>query len=127
MKRSLTDIEHLKRRDDISRLFKYGEKVQKGIISVRCIKNKSFNTNVKYNRYVFVPQRNFGSSVKRNLIRRRLREICRTGQNAIYNGFDIAVFVKKESVFLSYSDLRHIVFDLFAKLNLISIDKFEIV
>lgn len=70
------------------------------------------------NRFIFVPQRHFNSSISRNLIRRRLNEVCRINQYLLKQGYDIAIFAKKESLLLSYAVLESEVLSAFSLLGL---------
>lgn len=115
MRRSLIKIEHLKRRDDISRLFKYGKKIYTANITARWVENSQLN-----NRFIFVPQRNFGLSVSRNLIRRRLNEICRVNQHKLLEHFDVALFVKKNILNLTYSQLESCILDIFFQMGIVN-------
>ena len=87
---------HLKKRDDIARLLVTGKKSGSGIVSIKYKKNELDEC-----RFLFIPQRNFGGAVKRNLIRRRLNEICRHNRDRIVKGYDIGIYVKNDVILIA--------------------------
>lgn len=47
-----------------------------------------------------------GNAVKRNRVRRRLREIYRTHEEEMKPGFDLVVVARTRAAFVSYAELR---------------------
>ena len=76
--------QHLSKQDAISALASGGKVLFKYPIKAFCLKTDS----VGYQRYVFtVPKKLFKRVVKRNLLKRRMREAVRLNQEAILGGF----------------------------------------
>ncbi len=87
MKRNLTRRERLKRSSDISRVFA-------GRQSVSCFGAKLLyaENSHEYNRIVCIPVRKYGNAVKRNRVKRHIKELYRQEKPLLKTGFDL-VFV----------------------------------
>lgn len=72
MRRSLTKTELLRKKDDIDRIFKYGDKFS--CLGMRLI---SLKNDLGYDRFIIIPAKHYGRAVDRNLLRRRAKEIFR--------------------------------------------------
>ena len=72
MRRSLTKTELLRKKDDIDRIFKYGDKCS--CLGMRLI---SLKNSLGYDRFIIIPAKHYGRAVDRNLLRRRAKEIFR--------------------------------------------------
>ena len=72
MRRSLTKTEILRKKDDIDRIFKYGDKCS--CLGMRLI---SLKNDLGYDRFIVIPAKHYGRAVDRNLLRRRAKEIFR--------------------------------------------------
>ena len=72
MRRSLTKTEILRKKDDIDRIFKYGDKCS--CLGMRLI---SLKNSLGYDRFIVIPAKHYGRAVDRNLLRRRAKEIFR--------------------------------------------------
>ena len=70
MRRSLTKTEILRKKDDIDRIFKYGDKCS--CLGMRLI---SLKNSLGYDRFIVIPAKHYGRAVDRNLLRRRAKEI----------------------------------------------------
>lgn len=76
--------QHLSQRDAISALASGGKVLFKYPIKAFCLATDG----IGYSRYVFtVPKKLFKRAVKRNLLKRRMREAVRLNQEAILGGF----------------------------------------
>ncbi len=76
--------QHLAQREAISALASHGKVLFKYPIKAFCLKTDS----VGYQRYVFtVPKKLFKRAVKRNLLKRRMREAVRLNQETVLDGF----------------------------------------
>ena len=72
MRRSLTKTEILRKKDDIDRIFKYGDKCS--CLGMRLI---SLDNGLGFDRFIVIPAKHYGRAVDRNLLRRRAKEIFR--------------------------------------------------
>ena len=72
MRRSLTKTELLRKKDDIDRIFKSGERVS--CLGMRLI---SLDNGLGFDRFIVIPAKHYGRAVDRNLLRRRAKEIFR--------------------------------------------------
>ena len=88
MRESLTKKEIIRLRKDIKTLFTKAEKISAEGMSLRYRKN-----GLDYSRILICPVRKFGCSVKRNKIRRQLKEIFRKNKKKIKSGFDFVFIV----------------------------------
>ena len=103
MRRSLTRICMLKKRDDIKRVFSSRKYYSKSILIRYCSNGENES------RFLVVPEKKAHGSVGRNLIRRRISEILRVNQYRIRSGLDIAFFVKRDVSELKHAQLSDLV------------------
>ena len=87
MRESLTKNERLKRKTDISRVFREGSVVRCAGVQLRVAHN-----GLDYNRVAFTCVRRFGNSVQRNRAKRISREIYRKCKGNLTPGHDL-VFI----------------------------------
>jgi ribonuclease P protein component len=85
--------ERLKKRDDITRVFKKGR-------FVTCPGAKLFylENGLSYNRIVFTFARKYGNAVKRNRARRLGREAYRLSKRDAKTGYDLVLLVYPQAV-----------------------------
>ena len=88
MRKSLSKSEIVKRRSEIDRIFKTGKKISSRGMNLIVATN-----TLSYSRIVVIPTRGYGSSVKRNKIRRQIKEIWRTEKERLLPGYDFAFVV----------------------------------
>ncbi len=90
MKKSLTKKQILRLRTDIARVFCSGK-----AHTVRNLKIIVSLNDFTYSRFIIIPVRHYGNSVKRNYIRKQLKELWRINQDRIEKGYDCAIVVSK--------------------------------
>ena len=95
----MSNPEMLKKRDDIRILFKTGKKKFLPLISIKYRPN-----NLDRTRFLIACDKKT-KGVKRNLLRRRVREILRLNFDSIKSGFDVVFFLKYELLDLNFEDL----------------------
>lgn len=102
MSYGLPSTSRLKSRSSITSLF--AKHSTRTVSPLRCMYTKSDSTRVM----VSVPKRLFKRAVKRNLLKRRIREAYRRHRDAILDGvgFDIA-FIYTSGKELSYEEIEH--------------------
>ena len=59
-----------------------------------------------------------GHAVKRNFVRRRIRELYRTNENKFLPGYDIVVVARTRAIFGRYAELERSFLQLMKKLEL---------
>ncbi len=106
MRKSLTKKQIIRSKTDIDSLFKAGKKY-----SSSCFKLLVRENSLPYSRLIVIPVRHFGNSVRRNKIRRQIKEIWRLNQEKILPGLDCAFIVYTDSD-LSYIKKEEILIDL---------------
>ena len=95
----MATIEMLKKRDDIRTLLKDGKKKFLPLLSIKYRANAIDKTRF----LISCDKKTKG--VKRNLLRRRVKEILRLNFSNIEKGFDIAFFLKYELLDLDFKSL----------------------
>ncbi len=108
--------ERLHHKKDFERVFKSGRKIVHPAIFIYCCSN---NTGSGKCRLGLVTSSKIGNAVKRNLVKRRLREIFRLNKNALKPGTDIIFIPKQLSVKADFHKLREIVLSLFNRAGLL--------
>ena len=93
MRESLTKKEIIRLRKDIKTLFAEAEKISAEKISAEGMSLRYRKNGLDYSRILICPVRKFGCSVKRNKIRRQLKEIFRKNKKKIKTGFDFVFIV----------------------------------
>ncbi len=103
----------LKQNHEFRRLYNKGKSAVSPYFAVYCRKNHrpvsrlGITTGVK-----------LGNAVKRNRVRRRIRELYRTNEQNILSGYDIVVVARTRAIFARYSDLEQSFRKLMKKLEL---------
>ena len=106
MRRSLSKIDIIRRKQDIDRIFKQGRRV-----SCKGMRLMILENTLGFDRFIVIPARKYGNSVQRNRIRRQMKEIFRLYPGRILpddektTGRDIALVVYPGKV-SSYSLLE---------------------
>ena len=72
MRRSLTKIEIIRKKQEIDRIFKQGKKYSSSEMRLIAI-----NNTLGFDRIIVIPVKHFGRAVDRNRVRRRAKEIFR--------------------------------------------------
>ncbi len=92
----------IKGRNSFFNLYKYGIKRSNQYMTVAFYRQNSFITEIRVS---FVVSKKYGNAVKRNLCKRRLREITREVANQLIPG-DYLIIMKPNAAKLDYKDLR---------------------
>ena len=108
MKRSLTRNERLKRRKEIRALF-----AKANGVSVAGMKMLFKENGLEQNRILLSPARQFQTAVRRNRIKRQVREIYRLSKHKVVQGYDIAFIIYTGDY--SFSDRQDQISMLFMK------------
>lgn len=103
----------LKQNHEFRRLYSKGKSAVSPYFAIYCRKNHrpmsrlGITTGVK-----------LGNAVKRNRVRRRIRELYRTNEANILCGYDIIVVARTRAIYAHYADLEHSFRKLLKKLEL---------
>ncbi|MBO8160186.1 MAG: ribonuclease P protein component [Thermosipho sp. (in: Bacteria)] len=108
--------ERLKLRKDILRVYKNGQSIQSDWFVILYIKNE-----LSYSRFAISVKRKFGKAVKRNKLKRWIRESIRNNKELIPCGFDYLIIVRKklseEFNTLSYEEFSKKFLSTFERVN----------
>lgn len=105
------DINSRLRKDtQFRKVYKKGRSYGNSLMVLYVHKNK-----LDYNRVGFSVSKKVGNSVKRNKVKRRMKEIYRLNVDKFKNGFDLIFIPKKSTAESSYLDIQS------AMLHLLSI------
>jgi ribonuclease P protein component, eubacterial len=106
--------ESLKRNHEFRRLYSKGKCAATSLLVIYCRK-----TGNRINRLGITVTTKLGKAVKRNKVRRRLKEIYRTNEHCLKCGYDIVLVARVRSRYSSYGDLENDFLDSCAKLGIL--------
>ena len=98
---------------EFKRLYNKGKSAASKCVAVYCIKNRT-----EKNRIGITVSTKLGGAVKRNRIRRRLKEIYRINEHSLKTGYDIVLVARMRSRYAEWNELESSVLYLFKKLGL---------
>ena len=104
----------LKLNHEFRRLYNKGRTAAGPYMAIYCRK-----TRLPYSRLGFTTGVKLGKAVKRNRVRRRLREIYRTNEWRLLPGWDIVVVARVKAVYAEYGQLERSFLALADKLELL--------
>ena len=104
----LKKLHRITKKSDFDKFFGANFKKAKGFsASSNCLILKSLNNDLKISRFAFVISTKIDKrATKRNLVKRRLREIIRLNLKNMKSGYDILIIAKKGIVEKSYQELE---------------------
>lgn len=105
----------LKQNHEFRRLYNKGKSAVSPFFAIYCRK-----TGRPYSRLGITTGVKLGNAVKRNFVRRRIRELYRTNEEALLPGYDIVVVARTRAIISGYADLEHSFLQLMRKLGLIA-------
>ena len=103
----------LKQNHEFRRLYSKGRNAASPYFAVYCRK-----TGRPYSRLGLTTGVKLGNAVKRNRVRRRMRELYRTNESKLRPGYDIVMVARTRAIFACYSDLESSFLRLMKKLEL---------
>ncbi|MGE4275925.1 MAG: ribonuclease P protein component [Lawsonibacter sp.] len=103
----------LKQNHEFRRLYNKGKSAVSPYFAIYCRKTGRPNSRLGITAGV-----KLGNAVKRNFVRRRIRELYRTNEKTFLPGYDIVVVARTRAIFGSYADLEHSFLQLMKKLGL---------
>ncbi|MDP4108789.1 MAG: ribonuclease P protein component [Bacillota bacterium] len=104
--------ESLTENRNFTRLYKAGKSAAGPFAAVYCRKNR-----LCYNRLGITVSVKIGGAVKRNRIRRLIREAYRLNETSLKTGFDIVIVARRRSSDASFSDMEQSVLKAFKALK----------
>ena len=118
MRRSLSQTEIIRKKQDIDRIFKQGKN-----ISCMGMRLAFLENNCNFDRFIIIPAKHYGNAVERNKLRRRCKELFRLYPNRVMldasenrKSHDIALVVYPGKV-LSFSLLESKFYSLLDRIN----------
>ena len=103
----------LKQNHEFRRLYNKGKSAVSPYFAVY-----SRKTGRPYSRLGITTGVKLGNAVKRNFVRRRIRELYRTNEDKLRPGYDIVVVARTRAIFGRYADLERSFLQLMKKLEL---------
>lgn len=103
----------LKQNHEFRRLYNKGSSAVSPYFAVY-----SRKTNRPYSRLGITTGVKLGKAVKRNFVRRRIRELYRTNEDKLIPGYDIVVVARSRAIFGKYAELERSFRHLMKKLGL---------
>ena len=110
--------ERLHTNKDFKIVFRKGKLYYAPSLHMYLYKRVQTNANPNITRLGIVVSRKLDTAVKRNKLKRRIREIFRLSKYRLKKGYDIIFVAKNNSTKLNYNQLKETIFDHFTKANL---------
>lgn len=108
--------ERLKLRKDILKVYKNGKSIQSSYFVILYCKN-----GLDYSKFAFSVKKKFGKAVKRNKVKRWMREIVRTNKMNIPKGYDYLIIVRKllskDFEYIQFSQFKEAFLELFERIG----------
>ena len=104
----------LKLNHEFRRLYNKGASAAGPYMAIYCRKNRRSESRLGLTTGV-----KLGCAVRRNRVRRRLREIYRTNEYRLAPGWDIVIVARVKSVYARYGEMEHSFLSLVRKLGLL--------
>ena len=105
----------LKQNHEFRRLYSKGKSAVSPYFAIYCRK-----TNRPISRLGITTGVKLGKAVKRNFVRRRIRELYRTNEGKFLPGFDIVVVARSRAIYGRYADLERSFLQQMKKLGIIA-------
>ena len=105
----------LKQNHEFRRLYNKGQSAVSPYFAIYCRK-----TNRPQSRLGITTGVKLGKAVKRNFVRRRIRELYRTNEQKFLPGYDIVVVARARAIFGKYADLERSFLHLMKKLEILA-------
>jgi len=103
----------LKKNYEFKRLYNRGKSAASSYAAVYCRRNGSSE-----NRLGVTVSTKLGGAVKRNRIKRRLKEVYRINEEKFFAGYDIVIVARMRSRYSGFQELENSILSLFKKLKL---------
>jgi len=104
----------LTKNHEFKRLYNKGKSAASQCAVVYCRRNGRPD-----NRLGITVSSKLGGAVRRNRIRRRLKEVYRLNEKKLFTGYDIVIIARMRSLFVRFSELESSVLSLFRKLKVL--------
>lgn len=108
----------LRHPQDFARLREQGRSVRHPYIILSMLPN-----DLPHNRYGIITGKRVGNAVKRNRVRRLIRESVRLLHDRLKPGYDVVIIARHESVGQPYTAIQEAVYQLFLRVNLVEENK----
>ena len=105
----------LKLNHEFRRLYNKGKTASSPFLAVYCRKNR-----MKISRLGLTTGVKLGKAVRRNRVRRRLREIYRTNEFRLQPGWDVVIVARVKAVYARYDELERSFLAIARKLDLLT-------
>ena len=105
----------LKLNHEFRRLYNKGKTASSPFLAVYCRK-----TRLPVSRLGLTTGVKLGKAVRRNRVRRRLREIYRTNEHRLVPGWDIVIVARVKAVYAHYDELERSFLSIARKLDLLT-------
>lgn len=105
----------LKQNHEFRRLYTKGKTAASPYMAIYCRRNRRQESRLGLTTGV-----KLGNAVRRNRVRRRLREVYRTNEDRLIPGWDIVIVARVKSVYARYAELERSFMTLARKLELIN-------
>ena len=100
---------------DFIRIYRRGKKINGNILRLYIYSN-----NLNLTRFGYSISKKVGKAARRNLIKRRLREICRQNLPSSKPGYDVVIVARQSAVSSKYSELENEVLKLSSLGNILT-------
>ncbi len=106
----------LRKNSDFQRVRRWGQSKSNRLMVLIVLPNK-----LGYSRFGFAVSRRIGKAVKRNKIKRQMREVARLCKEQIQDGWDLVFIARVPICGVTYQEIDRSIYSLLEKLGLLEI------
>ncbi|MDI6642215.1 MAG: ribonuclease P protein component [Elusimicrobiota bacterium] len=117
---SFKKSERLHTTREFNNVFKYGKKYSSPALTVFVCKQSTDFSSAEITRLGLAVSRKLGKAVKRNKLKRRLREIFRLNKHLLKPAYDIVIVPKQNSVELDFHTLEETLLSIWKKAGILN-------
>lgn len=104
--------ERIRKRSDFQNIFKSAKKLNKNFLTIYWSSNR-----IQYSRFAVITSKKFGNAVRRNRVKRIIREVYRKNKESFGKGIDWIILPKGDWQRIDYWQAERLILDAIKKVS----------